>query len=56
MFILFVSDRVMEPRVSILDDRNGTQEDCRKIERWAKTNKMKRNRAEYKVLCLGWKN
>lgn len=42
--------------VTVLNDRNHIPRHCKKLEIWAKANKVIFNRAKYKVLYLDFKN
>lgn len=42
--------------VTVLNDRNCIPRHCKKLEIWAKANKVIFNRAKYKVLYLDFKN
>lgn len=42
--------------VTVLNDRNRIPRHCKKLEIWAKANKVIFNRAKYKVLYLDLKN
>ena len=42
--------------VTVLNDRNRIPRHCKKLEIWAKANKVIFNRAKYKVLYLDFKN
>ena len=42
--------------VTVLNDRNRIPRHCKKLEIWAKANKVIFNRANYKVLYLDFKN
>ena len=42
--------------VTVLNDRNCIPRHCKKLEIWAKANKVIFNRAKYKVLYLDLKN
>ncbi|GAB0176165.1 mitochondrial enolase superfamily member 1 [Grus japonensis] len=52
----FANDTKLCGVVEMLEGRDAIQRDLDRLERWARANRMKFNKAKYKVLHVGWRN